>query len=203
MLETGLLILFCCILFAGTVYLLRLLFPSDAAIEGSPVKISSIGAEKPVAYDSGEFVEHKSVCPRKNGKIFQHLVSLLVLCICGYFIYQNRPDSLPGLALPVIGEESAQTRQTITAAAVAGHTVVDGVNWFQIVATSTEGVPFQGWVSEMAILDKPPRENKMADEMLKKLGLPTNRERIESVKKIRKIGQALNTALREEKKNIE
>ncbi len=203
MLETGLLIVFCCILFAGSVYLLRLLFPSDDAVEGSPSKVSNIGAERSVDYDSAVFVEQKPAYQRKPGKIFQRLISLAVLCVCGYLIYQNRPDSLPGLALPVSGEQGALTRRTITPAEVAGHVLVDGVNWFQIIATSTEGVPFEGWVSEMAILNKPPKENKTADEMMKKLGLPTNRERIESVKKIRKIGQALNTALREEKKIIE
>lgn len=201
MLETGLLIVLCAILFAGGVYLLRLLFPPDDQTQNAPVKISAAAPEQlPAGCDFAGFVERKPASPRKTGKICQRLLSLTVLCFCGYYIYQNRPDSLPGLALPVSGEEATMTQQTITPAAVAGHVIVDGVNWFQIVATSTEGVPFEGWVSEMAILSKPPKENKMADEMLKKLGLPTNRERIESVKQIRKINQAINTALKNEKK---
>jgi len=201
MLETGLLIVLCGILFAGGVYLLRLLFPPDDQSQTGPVKIAETAPEQPPAgCDFDGFVERRPVAPRKTGKICQHLLSLTILCFCGYFIYQNRPDSLPGFAMPVSGEESVQARKTITPAEVEGHVVVDGVNWFQIVATSTEGVPFEGWVSELAILNKPPKENKMADEMLKKLGLPTNRERIESVKQIRKINAALGTALKNEKK---
>ena len=200
MLETGLLIVLCAILFAGGVYLLRLLFPPDDQAQNAPVKISATTPEQPANCEFTGFVEPKPASRRKTGKICQHLLSLTVLCFCGYYIYQNRPDSLPGLVMPDNGEETSLARQTITPAAVAGHVVVDGVNWFQIVATSTEGVPFEGWVSEMAILSKPPKENKMADEMLKKLGLPTNRERIESVKQIRKINAALGTALKNEKK---
>lgn len=201
MLETGLLIVLCGVLFAGGVYLLRLLFPPDDQNQSAPVKISATAPEQsPSGCDFDGFVECKPAPRGKTGKICQHLLSLTVLCFCGYFIYHNRPASLPGFALPVSGEESVQIRKTITPAEVEGHVVVDGVNWFQIVATSTEGVPFEGWVSELAILNKPPKENKMADEMLKKLGLPTNRERIESVKQIRKINQAINTALKNEKK---
>ncbi len=203
MLETGLLIVLCGILFAGAVYLLRLLFPSDDATEATSVKVAGTCPQQAANYDFDGFAERRPAPRRKTGKICQHLFSLAVLFSCGYIIYQNRPDSLPGFASPVSGDNSVQTRKTITPAEIEGHVVVDGVNWFQIVATSTEGVPFEGWVSEMAIVNKPPKENKMADEMMKKLGLPTNRERIESVKKIRKIGQALNTALRDEKKILE
>jgi len=200
MLETGLLIVLCGILFAGAVYLLRLLFPPDDTAEAVSVKVAGASSQQSANYDFDGFVEHKPAPRRKTGKVCQHLLSLAILFGCGYFIYQNRPDSLPGFASPVNGENSIQARKTITPAEVEGHVVVDGVNWFQIVATSTEGVPFEGWVSELAILNKPPKENKMADEMLKKLGLPTNRERIESVKQIRKINAALGTALKNEKK---
>lgn len=203
MFETGLLIVLCGILFAGAVYLLRLLFPSDDATEATSVKVAGVTQQQSANCEFNGFVEHRPASRRKTGKIFQHLFSLALLFSCGYFIYLNRPDSLPGFASPLSGENSVQARKTITPAEIEGHVVVDGVNWFQIVATSTEGVPFEGWISEMAILNKPPKENKMADEMMKKLGLPTNRERIESVKKIRKIGQALNTALRDEKKILE
>ncbi|MDD2997601.1 MAG: hypothetical protein PHV05_00990 [Candidatus Riflebacteria bacterium] len=131
---------------------------------------------------------------RTNRGNKKFMFSLTLLACLGYLAYDNRALIEKKLTFSATVQASSQ-QIPLPFTTIGGHRVVDGINWFKIVATSTEGIPFEGWVSEMAIQSQPPEENKLADELMQKLGLPTNRERIDSIKKIKNINQALDTAL--------
>jgi hypothetical protein len=124
---------------------------------------------------------------------------LIFLTVIGYVVYANQ--DLIKTKLPVVSNKSIENkkseRQALSLAEVEGHTVVEGINWIKIVATGTDGVPFEGWVSELAIQKEPPKENREADEFMKKVGLQTNKERLQNIKHIRKVNEALDTALKD------
>jgi len=127
------------------------------------------------------------------------VVQLILLAAVGYLLYVNQ-ELIAEKVPAVINEPAANTmaeKQTLSLAEVEGHTVVEGINWIKIVATGTDGIPFEGWVSELAIQKEPPKENKAADEFMKKVGLQTNKERLQNVKNIRKVNEALDTALKD------
>lgn len=122
----------------------------------------------------------------------------ILLAASAYLIHSNTDFLTEKLSAPAAGKSDiADTRYVITPGKVEGHAIVDGVNWIKIVATSTSGVPFEGWVSELAIHKEPPKENKMADAFMEKIGLPTNRERIESIRSLKKVGNALKESLKD------
>ncbi len=184
-------------------YLLKLLLPENNTGTDQPVhSILSHGTDQVAAVDPfTPTMGYETPQPshrRKSGKIFGNILSLVLLAVCGWYIYENRASLKSFLPSPATAVLNSTERVSITPAQVEGHTVVDGINWIKIVATGTDGVPFEGWISEMAIQSQPPKENKMADEMMKKLGLPTVRERAESLKKLQKVGKALDTALHQD-----
>lgn len=127
------------------------------------------------------------------------IMQLVLLAAVGYLVYVNQ--ELIAEKVPAVINESAANKktekQTLSLAEVEGHTVVEGINWIKIVATGTDGIPFEGWVSELAIQKEPPKENKEADEFMKKVGLQTNKERLQNIKRIRKVTEALDTALKD------
>ena len=126
-------------------------------------------------------------------------MQLILLAAVGYLVYVNQEliaEKVPAVINEPAGSTKAE-KQTLSLAEVEGHTVVEGINWIKIVATGTNGVPFEGWVSELAIQKEPPKENKTADEFMKKVGLQTNKERLQGIKHMRKINEALDTALKD------
>lgn len=191
------------LVYAGIVMVKMLLQPPDKQPDNSAVKDSALHQQPPAAqtfppaFETDPYYHPPTVNNRQRNRSQSRAFTLLVMVALGYIAYQNRELIVEHLPAKPAEESSAPERQSLSMATVDGHTVVDGVNWFKIVATSTDGVPFEGWVSESAIQNTPPKENKMADEMRKKLGLPTNREQIESLKKLKRVGEALNTALKD------
>ncbi len=190
-----------CLIFVSA-FLLKKLFPDDTSTADHAVpgirshETTAVAVDN--AYPEPPGYEVQQPYRRKSpGKSFTNLVSLTVLAVCGWFIYENRSSLQGWLPAPAPAAQSHAGRVSISPGQVEGHALVDGINWIKIVATGTDGVPFEGWVSEMAIQNQPPKENKMADEMMKKLGLPTVRERAESLKKLQRVGSALNTALKD------
>lgn len=134
------------------------------------------------------------VRPRQKMSMFPFIVIIVLLYLAhenDYISFASPTHTGPN---SIAAEETIQ-REAMSEANFVGHTVVEGVNWFKIVATSTTGVPYEGWVSELAIRKEPPKENKAADAMMQKLGLPTNKERIHNIKKMRNVVDALKTAL--------
>jgi len=127
------------------------------------------------------------------------VMQLLLLVAVGYLVYVNQ--ELIAEKVPAVINNPTDSRktekQTLSLAEVEGHRVVEGINWIKIVATGTDGIPFEGWVSELAIQKEPPKENKEADEFMKKVGLQTNKERLQNIKHIRKVNEALDTALKD------
>ncbi len=195
-----LLLIFLILVASGGVYLVHRFFSqSDDATTNQGIKrVNQTQAEDAILNSSAAplFLEAPpKASNHRRPKLLARVMSILLLFGCGYILCQHRPDFCGNTPLFSQKSEAHSQKARISSATVEGHTVVDGVNWFMIVATSTEGVPFEGWVSEMAIQNQPPKENKVADAMMKKLGLPTNRERIESVKQLQKVGQAIKTAL--------
>lgn len=153
--------------------------------------------EKAVTDKQVVFTENHDYKPhKKNSSLFWPLAGFVAII----FLATQNPDAISSALSPIAKPSTApadeQKRQTISAGNIYGHAVVDGVNWFKIVATSSEGVPFEGWINEMAIHASPPRENKAADALMQKLGLPTNKERIDSIKSLKKVGSALKDSLR-------
>lgn len=198
-----LLVIFLGSLIFVTAYLLKKLFPNDATeADLSEKSIRSHGVDQLADRDfdaaASAYEAPQPVHRRKTGSPLGNIFFLLLLIFCGWYFYENRDGLRSYLPSQTAVTQNPATRISITPAQVDGHTVVDGINWIRIVATGTNGVPFEGWVSEMAIQSQPPKENKMADEMMKKLGLPTVRERAESLKKLQKVGKALDTALHQD-----
>lgn len=173
--------------------------PEETAFSG----VKRVGNEsaEPIAENHSDNQEFFATPPkpfaRNRSKLLPRLISILLLAGCGYYLCVHRNDFCANSPIFSQQTEAAVSKAQISSAHVEGHAVVDGINWFMIVATSTRGVPFTGWVSELAIQTEPPKENKMANEMMQKLGLPTNRERLESIKQLKKVGKALNTALKD------
>ncbi len=198
------LVLFLFFLAVITARVVKALFPPDSnASQDSGIRKLGVNPAEttsnqapphsdPVFYEETRRVEQ----PRRKSAL-ANLLSIFVLGGCVYFVYENQELIKGYLPQGAASAAMQPARTQITPAQIEGHAVVDGINWFKIVATSTEGVPFQGWISEMAIKDQPPKENKAADEMMKKLGLPTVRERAESLKKLQKVGDALKTSLKD------
>ena len=127
---------------------------------------------------------------------------MIMFAAVGYLVYANQDliaEKIPTKVKELTQKNAAtdKPKQTISLAQVEGHAVVEGVNWVKIVATSSAGIPFEGWVSELAIQKEPPKENPMADEFMKKLGLQTNKERIEGIKRLRKVSESLKTSLKD------
>ncbi len=192
-----------CLVFV-TAQVVRALFPpdSDASQDSGIRKIGTNPGETaaksaPPTGDPFFPEETRRVERPRRSNAMANLLTILVLGGCFYFVHENHELIKGYLPQRLASAEQPAARTRITPAQIDGHTVVDGINWFKIVATSTEGIPFQGWISEMAIKDQPPKENKAADEMMKKLGLPTVRERAESLKKLQKVGDALKTSLKD------
>ncbi|PKL46375.1 MAG: hypothetical protein CVV42_16805 [Candidatus Riflebacteria bacterium HGW-Riflebacteria-2] len=126
-------------------------------------------------------------------------IQLILLTSVGYLLYVNQDLIAEKIPADIIrpGDENKPEKQALSLAEVDGHTVVEGINWIKIVATGTDGIPFEGWVSELAIQKEPPKENKAADEFMKKVGMQTNKERLQNIKHIRKVNEALDTALKD------
>ncbi|KAF1083623.1 MAG: hypothetical protein GQF41_0401 [Candidatus Rifleibacterium amylolyticum] len=127
------------------------------------------------------------------------VMQLLLLAAVGYLVYVNQEliaERVPA-EINKSGDRKMTEKQPLSLAEVEGHSVVEGINWIKIVATGTDGIPFEGWVSELAIQKEPPKENKEADEFMKKVGLQTNKERLQNIKRIRKVTEALDTALKD------
>jgi hypothetical protein len=82
---------------------------------------------------------------------------------------------------------------------ITGEKKVDGVVWFQLTGTNSNGEKVQGWFTEYALKQKPPEEAKMINSLSEKLGLPTMEERVEYYKKLKNINSSLNQALKPEK----
>lgn len=192
-------IIFLVVLIVGAVFLCKMLFAEHADVPGNTaIKQAGQTPATPAELFSPQSTELYYQPPREqvyNKGNYSGLITFLLLASLGYLGYENRDLIKEKVAARLDAEAVSQPQATVSLANIGGHAVVDGVNWFKIVATSTEGIPFAGWVSENAIQKDPPKENVVADELMKKLGLPTNRERIESVKKLKNIGQSLNQAL--------
>lgn len=196
------------VLFIAAVFLLKMLMPPGDDGGSAPVKevggnsnvkikihqspTSQATAPEPVYYEEQATVR----APRKASF---PVMQLILLAAVGYLIYVNQEliaEKVPAVINQPADNKNAE-RQTLSLAEVEGHTVVEGINWIKIVATGTDGTPFEGWVSELAIQKEPPKENKSADEFMKKVGLQTNKERLQNIKHMRKINEALNTALKD------
>ncbi|OGK07873.1 MAG: hypothetical protein A2W80_09875 [Candidatus Riflebacteria bacterium GWC2_50_8] len=200
------------VLFVAAVFLLKMLIPPQEPDDKVPIK--EVGAAsnveirihgpahekkpvqtKPVYYEepSTERIRHKT------GLSFMPMIMFAAI---GYLVYANQDliaEKIPAKVKELTRKDAAKDKpkQTISLAQVEGHAVVEGVNWIKIVATSSVGVPFEGWVSELAVQKEPPKENPMADEFMKKLGLQTNKERIEGIKRLRKVSESLKTSLKD------
>ena len=193
------------ILSLAAVFLFRKLMPANNGSDPE-VRVKKIGDDpqtvqappitqpEPLYYDEPQT---ERLRPRKG----LSLMPLILLATIGCLVYTNQ--NLIAEKMPVVVTEFTmeKPKEAISVANVDGHAVVDGINWFRLVATSTSGVPFEGWVSEMAIQSEPPKENKMADEMMKKLGLPTQREKLEGARRLRGISESLNTSINELRNN--
>ncbi len=185
------------IILAVSLFVVRKMFLSDGSSDVS-VPRSEVADNFTELSQSASFV-----VPVKKAGIGGRLVTAGLFIACGVYLFtQNREQILAYLdrSGQVAQEHSNMARRTITPGVIEGHRVVDGVNWFRIIATGTDGVSFEGWINELAIHKAPPVENKMADSLMKKLGLPTNKERIDSIKKLRKVGSALKDSLADVKK---
>jgi hypothetical protein len=192
------LFVFLVLLIIAAVFLIKKLIPQDSE-DDSSVKIKQVGkienqpeAPLPDAFDYNE--------PRANtnsGRKSFAFMPLVLVMVVGYLLYENHSLIAAKVPASIAAITSEPQKQTISVANVIGHEVVDGVNWIQIIATGATGIPFEGWVSELAVQKQPPKENKMADEFMKKLGLPTNKERLEGIKALRKVGSALDTSLKD------
>ncbi len=144
------------------------------------------------------FSDDQELKPRnRNNSLFWPFAGIAAAVI---FLLAQNQDAISSMLStrsgPLQPASNEEKRQTISPGTIDGHAIVDGVNWFKIVATSSEGVPFEGWINEMAIHASPPKESKAADALMQKLGLPTNKERIESIKSLQKVGSALKDSLR-------
>lgn len=139
---------------------------------------------------------HESKPRKRNNSLLWPFAGTAVVI----FILAQNQDAISSMLStksgPLQSTPNVEKRQTISPANIYGHAIVDGVNWFKIVATSSEGVPFEGWINEMAIHATPPKENKTADALMQKLGLSTAKERIDSIKSLKKVGSALKDSLR-------
>ncbi|EKD81133.1 MAG: hypothetical protein ACD_39C01959G0002, partial [uncultured bacterium] len=164
------------------------------AHEKKPVQAEPVYYEEPPT----ERIRHKT------GLSFMPMIMFAAI---GYLVYANQDliaEKIPTKVNEIKNNLTRERpREAISLAQAEGHAVVDGVNWIKIVATSSAGVPFEGWVSELAIQKEPPKENQQSDEFMKKLGLQTNKERLEGVKRIRKVSEALDTALKDVRKKRE
>lgn len=132
--------------------------------------------------------------PKRKGVPF--LLPVIGLAAVAFIITQNQElieDFLKSKA--PTGSVATAKPVILDPLAIQGHEVVDGMNWFKIIATSTSGIAFEGWVNEMGIHKNLPKTNKSADALMEKLGLPTNEERIKSIKALNRVGGALKESL--------
>lgn len=83
---------------------------------------------------------------------------------------------------------------------IVSQTKVDGVYWYEVSGLNIEGEKVQGWFTEFALKPEPAKENKAVDSISQKLGLPTTEERVNYIKKLKKVNSALKTALDNNKK---
>ncbi|EKD81052.1 MAG: hypothetical protein ACD_39C02007G0002 [uncultured bacterium] len=189
------------VLFAAAVFLLKILMPPKEEDNQVHIKQAGVGssanmpAVAPVQPEPGYYYEPRP--ERMRSRHGPSLMPLIVLAAIGYLVYTNQDliaEKMPAAVTDIVKEKP---KEAISLAEVEGHAIVDGVNWIKIVATSSTGIPFTGWVSELAIQKEPPKENPMSDEFMKKLGLPTQKERLEGAKRLRKVGESLDTALKE------
>ena len=200
------------VLFVAAVFLLKMLIPPKEADGGVPVK--EVGAASNVqvrihnpqpaqapAQTEPMYYEEPQT-DRIRQKSGSPILPLIMFVAVGYLVYANQDliaEKIPAKVKELTQQDAttSKPKQSISLAQVDGHAVVEGVNWIKIVATGSSGLPFEGWVSELAIQKEPPKENPMADEFMKKLGLQTNKERIEGIKRMRKVSESLNTALKD------
>ncbi|MBU1105641.1 MAG: hypothetical protein KKB51_03150 [Candidatus Riflebacteria bacterium] len=188
-------ITFLVIMSFAAVFLFRQLMPHDDDPAVNHASRTPVPAQTETAY----YDEPRSNKARPGKGIT--VMPLIILATAGYFIYTNQDliaEKMPAAVTELTREKQ---KEAISVANVDGHAVVDGVNWIKIVATSTSGIPFEGWVSELAIQKQSPKENKTADEFAKKLGLPTNKERLDGIKSLRKVSDALGSALNRPNRN--
>ncbi|GAB4280015.1 MAG: hypothetical protein Kow0029_24330 [Candidatus Rifleibacteriota bacterium] len=132
------------------------------------------------------------------------LKSLLFLAALAVLIYYNQ-NVLHKIRLFNSSSNSVSTETSYNEEkpnlTIVGQIKVDGVVWLHITGTDSENMPVDGWVSEFAIKKKPAKKREFADAISKKLGLPTNEERITYIKKLRSISLALKNALSQKKQN--
>lgn len=199
-------ILLVVVLFLAGVVLIKMLLPPKES-DSTGVKIRKTGEQAKVEVRFQEPAPATLETPlydeipreTRQKRSANSIMPLIFLTVIGYVVYANQ--DLIKTKLPVVSNKSIENkkseRQALSLAEVEGHTVVEGINWIKIVATGTDGVPFEGWVSELAIQKEPPKENREADEFMKKVGLQTNKERLQNIKHIRKVNEALDTALKD------
>jgi hypothetical protein len=139
------------------------------------------------------------------------LPGLVLIGLIGFLIYQN---------YPLIEEKLIFTKRTATkqklkareekiyqlsqlaalpSLKITDQKKVDGVFWFKISGTTENGQIIDGWVTEFALKKEPAKQSKTIDSISKKLGLPTMEERVNYIKKLKKINSALDTALQKGK----
>jgi len=180
------------IVFIGAFIGRKLFFANEHEQTASAIKHPTPAKIAPHTYSNPE-----QVFTKKNSWTGLALTVMFIIS-AGYLLQSNADLLTEKLSSPVSGKTQTQKKnQILLPGMIEGHTVVDGVNWIKIVATSTSGVPFEGWVSELAIHKEPPKENKMADAFMEKIGLPTNRERKESIKSLKNVSGALKEALKD------
>lgn len=197
------------VLLIAAVFLYRMLYPPVE--DAGQVSVKEVGGNSHVTLKVHQPADERSSPPpapdfyaetpptRSPRQASFPVMQLILLAAVGYLLYVNQEliaEKVPAVINEPAGSAKAE-KQTLSLAEVEGHTVVEGINWIKIVATGTDGIPFEGWVSELAIQKEPPKENKVADEFMKKVGLQTNKERLQGIKHMRKINEALDTALKD------
>lgn len=124
------------------------------------------------------------------------------------FFNHDRIQSLTQSSNPVVAASKAPADMvepatpTFTADKIniVSQTKVDGVYWYEVSGLNLEGEKVQGWFTEFALKPEPAKENKAVDSISQKLGLPTTEERVNYIKKLKKVNSALKTALDNNKK---
>jgi hypothetical protein len=141
--------------------------------------------------------------PRQAKRQFPTL--LIFLAAVGILLYHNQDIIKKGFFTSDAEQKpdyellAALHAPEIDGIKVIGQTNVDGVNWFEISGKAANGELINGWFSEFALKKEPAKESKGIDAVSKKLGLPTVKERMEYIKKLKKINSALGTALQKGK----
>ncbi|MGM0598264.1 MAG: hypothetical protein ACQETH_00485 [Candidatus Rifleibacteriota bacterium] len=141
------------------------------------------------------------------------LPGLVFIALMGFLIYQNYP-----LIIDKLNIQSHVTKQqelnakarrinqlgqlaALPSLKITDQKKVDGVFWFKISGSTENGQIIDGWVTEFSLKKEPAKQSKTIDSISKKLGLPTTEERVNYIKKLKKINSALDTALGKDKRN--